>query len=178
MARGVCAWFTGLPCAGKTTLAQLLAEHLQADGSEVVLFDGDALRMNVSADLGFSREHRHANAVRVASAAREVVERGAVAICALVSPYRESRQQAREVVGEGRFIEIYVDTPLETCESRDVKGMYRLAHEGKIDHFTGVSDPYEAPADPDIRIVGLGNPVEVIRPLLALMRLREGNAAA
>ena len=94
---------------------------------------------------GFSREHRHANALRVAAAAREVVERGATAVCALVSPYRESRAKAREAIGFDRFLEVFVDTPLEVCETRDVKGMYRQARAGKLEHFTGVSDPYEAP---------------------------------
>ncbi|HLH00357.1 MAG TPA: adenylyl-sulfate kinase [Bryobacteraceae bacterium] len=173
MPTGVCIWFTGLPCAGKTTLADHLSEYLRRGGEEVVIFDGDAVRMDVSSDLGFSREHRHANALRVAAAARAAVERGAVAICALVSPYCESRRKAREVIGEACFFEIYVDTPLETCEARDVKGMYRLAHEGKIEHFTGVSDPYEPPVDPEVRVTGVGNPDEVIVPIVEIMVRRK-----
>lgn len=171
---GFCVWFTGLPCAGKTTLALYLRAYLLDGGREAVLFDGDAVRQSLSADLGFSREHRHMNALRVASAAREVVERGEIAICALVSPYRESRERARELVGSARFVEVYVDTPLELCEQRDVKGMYRLAHAGQLGHFTGVSDPYEAPLEPEARVTTDGAPAEVIVPVLRVMALRYG----
>ena len=172
MKAGICVWFTGLPCAGKSTLAAELAQYLQRRGMEVVVFDGDAVRTNLSADLGFSREHRHANALRVAAAAREVVERGAMAVCALVSPYRESRTQAREVIGLERFLEVFVDTPIEVCEARDVKGMYRRARAGKLEHFTGVSDPYEAPLDPDVRVVGSGIPGEAILPIMGAISRR------
>src|SRR5579871_3246898 len=137
-----CVWFTGLPCAGKSTLAAELARRLEAAGMEVAVFDGDAVRKDLSSDLGFSREHRHANALRVASAARAAMERGAIAVVALVSPYRESREQARELIGAARFLEVYVETPIDVCEERDVKGMYRLARAGKLEHFTGISDPY------------------------------------
>jgi adenylyl-sulfate kinase len=175
MRAGFCVWFTGLPCAGKSTLAAHLARRLEAQGMEVALFDGDVVRKDVSSDLGFSREHRHANALRVASAARAVVERGAVAVCALVSPYRESRAQARELVGAARFVEVYVDTPLEVCEARDVKGMYRMARAGELEHFTGVSDPYEAPMDEDVRVIGSGTPEEAIAPIVdALGRCGRG----
>ena len=157
-------------------MAETLAGHLKAAGNEVVIFDGDAVRTGVSADLGFSRDHRHANALRVASAARRVVEQGGIAICALVSPYRESRARAREVVGSERFLEVHVDTPLATCESRDVKGMYRLAHAGKIEHFTGVSDPYEPPIDPELRVTGVGSVDDVVTPILALIAGRSGDS--
>jgi len=172
MRAGFCVWFTGLPCAGKSTLAAQLARDLEAQGMEVALFDGDVVRKDVSADLGFSREHRHENALRVAAAARAVVERGAVAVCALVSPYRESRAQARELVGAARFMEVYVDTPLEVCEARDVKGMYRMARAGELEHFTGVSDPYEAPIDADVRVIGTGTPEEAIAPIVDALRRR------
>lgn len=171
-------WFTGLPCAGKSTLASVLAQHLEAHGNEVVVFDGDAVRTNLSADLGFSREHRHANALRVASAAREAVDRGAIAICALVSPYRASRLEARGVLGAERFVEVFVDTPLEVCEARDAKGMYRLAHAGKLEHFTGVNDPYEAPLNPDFHVVGAGIPADVIVPILGAITRRNGARSA
>lgn len=142
---------------------------------EVVVFDGDAVRTNLSADLGFSRGHRHANALRVAAAAREVVEQGAMAVCALVSPYRESRAQAREVIGSQRFLEVFVDTPLDVCETRDVKGMYRLARAGKLEHFTGVSDPYEAPLEPDVRLIGSGVAGEAILPIVEAINRRSGD---
>ena len=173
---GICVWFTGLPCAGKSTLASHLSDVLRRRGNDVVIFDGDAVRTSVSADLSFSREHRHANAIRVASSARDEVERGVIAVCALISPYRESRARAREVVGEERFLEVYVDTPLPICESRDVKGMYRLAHEGKIERFTGVSDPYEPQLDPEIRVAGVGSPGDVIVPILELIARRNGDS--
>ncbi|MBZ5609091.1 MAG: adenylyl-sulfate kinase [Acidobacteriia bacterium] len=159
---GVCVWFTGLPCAGKTTLATHLAEHLRARGERVAIFDGDQVRSSLSADLGFSREHRHANVLRVAAAARDVIADGAIAICALVSPYAQSREEARRLVGAERFIEVYVSTQVEICEARDVKGLYRLARSGKLEHFTGVNDPYEPPERPDVAVVGIGDPDEVI----------------
>ena len=172
MKSGFCVWFTGLPCAGKSTLAEQLAQDLQARGMDVVIFDGDAVRTNLSADLGFSRAHRHANALRVATLAREVVERGATAICALVSPYQESRAGAREIVGAESFVEVFVDTPIELCETRDVKGMYRLARAGRLEHFTGVSDPYEAPVSPDVRVVGTGSRGDAIRPIVEALDCR------
>jgi adenylyl-sulfate kinase len=172
MADGCCVWFTGLPCAGKTTLAGLLAEWLEKKGLEAVIFDGDVIRQTVSANLGFSREHRHANVKRVAELAAEVAGRGGIAICALVSPYRESRASARKIVGSEDFIEVFVDTPLNICEGRDVKGMYRLARAGTLEHFTGVSDPYEPPEHPEIRVVGQGEPNQTIVPILDAIEQR------
>jgi sulfate adenylyltransferase len=167
MSAGLCIWFTGLPCAGKTTLAQRLTEDLESLGRQVVLLDGDEIRKHLSADLGFSSGDRHTNVLRVAAKAREIVESGGIAICALVSPYARSRNAARELVGDPKFIEVYVNTPPETCEERDVKGMYRLARAGKISHFTGVDDPYEPPARPEIVVRGVEKePGEVIAPIL------------
>lgn len=172
MAGGYCVWFTGLPCAGKSTLAEHLANVLRARGRDVAILDGDALRRTVSADLGFSREHRHTNVKRVAELAAAVVQRGGVAICALVSPYRESRAAAREIAGSKDFIEVFVDTPIELCESRDVKGMYRQARAGSLDHFTGVSDPYEPPENPEVRVVGEGDPDKAVEPILEAIERR------
>ena len=170
MAEGCCVWLTGLPCAGKTTLAGALAKWLENKGIEAVIFDGDVVRQTVSANLGFSREHRDANVKRVAEMAAEVVRDGGVAICALVSPYRASRNSAREIAGSADFIEVFVDTPLEICESRDVKGMYRQARAGTLEHFTGVSDPYEPPEHPDVRVAGEGDPEVAIQPILAAIQ--------
>lgn len=172
MTEGCCVWFTGLPCAGKSTLASTVVKLLQERDVDVVAFDGDVVRKTTSADLGFSREHRHANVRRVAGLAFSVVKQGGIAICALVSPYRESRAAAREIVGGANFLEVFVDTPLEICEQRDVKGMYRLAREGTLEHFTGVSDPYEPPEHPDIRVIGQGVPEEVVVPILAAIEQR------
>ncbi len=141
---------------------------------EVAVFDGDAVRKDLSSDLGFSREHRHANALRVASAARAAMERGAIAVVALVSPYRESREQARELIGAARFLEVYVETPIDVCEERDVKGMYRLARAGKLEHFTGISDPYEAPLHADVRVDGCGTTDEAIEAIVDALRRWNG----
>lgn len=165
----VCVWFTGLPCAGKTTLASHLADFLRARGERVALFDGDQVRASLSADLGFSREHRHANVLRVAGAAREAMADGSIAICALVSPYAESREEARRVVGADRFVEVYVSTAVEVCEARDVKGLYKLARSGQLEHFTGVSDPYEAPERPDVAVAGIGDPEAIVRRIVDLL---------
>ena len=178
MVSGCCVWFTGLPCAGKSTLAQHIARSLESSGLEVVLLDGDAVRQSVSADLGFSRRDRDANVARIARLAAEVVGRGGIAICALVSPYREARASAREIVSSANFIEVFVDTPLEVCEARDVKGMYKLARAGVLDHFTGVSDPYEPPLNPEIHVVGAGDPADVIRPVLEAIQRRNGAVAS
>lgn len=172
MAGGYCVWFTGLPCAGKSTLAEHLARLLRQCGQEVVILDGDAVRQTISLDLGFSREHRHANARRVAGLAAAVVRHGGIALCALVSPYKESRARAREIVGSADFIEVFVDTPIEVCERRDVKGLYRLARAGTLDHFTGVSDPYEAPEAPGVRVVGEGDPDKALEPILVAIERR------
>jgi adenylyl-sulfate kinase len=177
MADGCCVWFTGLPCAGKTTLAERLAEWLEKKGMEAVIFDGDAVRQTVSANLGFSREHRHANVKRVAEMAAGVVQGGGVAICALVSPYRDSRAIAREIVGSADFVEVFVDTPIEICEGRDVKGMYGRARAGTLEHFTGVSDPYEPPEHPEVRVVGEGDPEVTILPILQAIERRVRDAA-
>ena len=164
---GLCVWLTGLPCAGKSTLALHLAEHLRSRGRPVALFDGDEVRKNLSLGLGFSREDRHANILRVASAARGAMQNGGLAICALVSPYAHSRQEARRTVGAERFIEVYVDTPLEVCEARDCKGLYAAARAGKLEHFTGVNDPYEPPLKPEVVVRGVGSTAAVILPILA-----------
>jgi adenylyl-sulfate kinase len=172
VASGYCVWFTGLPCAGKSTLAEQLCRLLGESEQDIVIFDGDALRQTVSADLGFSRQHRDANAKRVAGLAAAVVGRGGIAICALVSPYRESRASAREIVGSANFIEVLVDTPIEVCERRDVKGLYRMARAGTIEYFTGVSDPYEPPEHPEVRVVGEGDLDNALEPILAAIERR------
>lgn len=163
---GLCVWLTGLPCAGKSTLAVHLAGQLRSRGLEVVVFDGDEVRKDLSRGLGFSREDRHANVLRVASAARDVVEKCGVAICALVSPYAQAREEARQAVGAQRFIEVYVNTPIEICEARDLKGLYAAARSGKMEHFTGVNDPYEAPRQPEVIVTGVGVVEEALGPIL------------
>ncbi len=146
--RGVCVWFTGLPGAGKSTLAELVAAQLRARGRAVEVLDGDAVRQHFSRGLGFSREDRIENVRRVAYVAGLLVRHGVVVLVALISPYRDARAQARQLAGE--FLEVYVRCPLEVLVSRDPKGLYARALRGEVPNFTGVSDPYEEPETPDL----------------------------
>jgi adenylylsulfate kinase len=143
-------WLTGLSAAGKTTLAQALADALAAAGAICQILDGDVVRRELSRDLGFSREDRSENIRRVAARCRQLNEAGTWAIAALISPYRDDRAMARRTVGEARFVEVYLATPLTICEARDPKGLYARARAGTIASFTGVSDPYEVPSNPDL----------------------------
>jgi len=150
--RGFCVWFTGLSGAGKSTIADILAILLMQHGKQATLLDGDVVRTHLSKGLGFSKDDRDVNIRRIGFVASEIVRHHGVAICAAVSPYRATRNECRSMVGEDRFIEIFVDTPLEICEQRDTKGMYAKARRGEIKSFTGVDDPYEPPANPEMRI--------------------------
>ncbi|MGZ8424430.1 MAG: bifunctional sulfate adenylyltransferase/adenylylsulfate kinase [Candidatus Binatia bacterium] len=148
--QGFCLWFTGLSGAGKSTIAEVLAILLRERGKPVTLLDGDVVRTHLSKGLGFSKEDRDTNILRIGFVAAEIVRHHGVVICAAVSPYRAARNECRGLVGENRFIEIFVDTPLEVCEQRDIKGMYAKARRGEIKGFTGIDDPYEEPLNPDI----------------------------
>jgi sulfate adenylyltransferase len=150
--QGFCLWFTGLSGAGKSTIAEILAILLMEHGRQVTVLDGDVVRTHLSKGLGFSKEDRDTNILRIGFVAAEIVRHNGVVICAAVSPYRAARNENRGIIGESRFIEIFVDTPLEVCEQRDIKGMYAKARRGEIKGFTGIDDPYEEPLDPDIRI--------------------------
>jgi len=147
---GFCLWFTGLPSAGKTSIAKALIPLLKERGWNIELLDGDEVRRGLSADLGFDRAGREAHAGRVAFVAKLLARNNAIPIVALISPYASSRARARnEIV---RFVEIYVSTPVEVCEQRDVKGLYKKARRGELKEFTGVSDPYEVPEHPEILV--------------------------
>ena len=148
--QGFCLWFTGLSGAGKSTTADILAVKLLEHGRQVTVLDGDVVRTHLSKGLGFSKEDRDTNIRRIGFVASEIARHGGGVICAAVSPYRATRHECRAMVGAERFIEIFVDTPLEVCEERDVKGMYRQAREGRIKNFTGVDDPYEPPLNPEL----------------------------
>ncbi len=150
--QGICVWFTGLSGAGKSSTAEVLTVRLQERGRQVSLLDGDVVRTRLSKGLGFSKEDRDMNVLRIGSVAAEIVMHGGVAVCASVSPYRAARNQIRGMVGADRFVEVFVDTPLDICEARDTKGLYARARRGDIVGFTGVDDPYEPPGSPELRI--------------------------
>jgi len=150
--QGFCIWFTGLSGSGKSTTAEILTSLMLANGKQVTVLDGDVVRTHLSKGLGFSPEDRDTNILRIGFVAGEIARHGGAIICAAISPYRATRNEARKMVGEDRFIEIFVDTPIEVCESRDVKGLYARARRGQITGFTGVDDPYEAPTDPEITL--------------------------
>ena len=150
--QGFCVWFTGLSSAGKSTTAEILTVLLQEFGRQVTLLDGDTVRNNLSGGLGFSKEDRDANIRRIGFVAGEVVKHHGAVICAAVSPYRATRNDVRALVGTERFIEVFVNTPIDECERRDSKGMYLKARRGEIKHFTGVDDPYEPPTQPEIEL--------------------------
>jgi sulfate adenylyltransferase len=150
--QGFCLWFTGLSGAGKSTTAEIVAVKLLEAGRQATVLDGDVVRTHLSKGLGFSKEDRDTNIRRIGFVAAEIARHGGAVVCAAVSPYRATRNECRAMVGADRFIEVFVDTPIEECERRDVKGMYRQAREGKIKNFTGVDDPYEPPLHAEITI--------------------------
>ncbi len=148
--QGVCVWFTGLSGAGKSTIAEILTVLLNEHGRSVTLLDGDVVRTHLSKGLGFSREDRDTNILRIGFVAAEIVRHHGVAVCAAVSPYKAARNEVRSMFDAGRFIEVFVDTPLVVCEQRDTKGMYAKARRGEIKGFTGIDDPYEPPDNAEI----------------------------
>jgi sulfate adenylyltransferase len=151
---GITIFFTGLSGAGKSSIARVLVAKLMGLGSRAVtLLDGDIVRRHLSSELGFSREHRDLNILRIGFVASEITRHGGIAVCAPIAPYAETRRKVREMVaGHGAFFEIYVSTPLAVCETRDRKGLYAKARAGTLSAFTGISDPYEAPEAPDLEI--------------------------
>jgi adenylyl-sulfate kinase len=148
--KGFTVWFTGLPSAGKSTLAELLADELRERGHGVEVLDGDVVRQHLSKGLGFSKEDRDENIRRIGFVCGLLTRHGAAAIAAAISPYRAIRDEVRGSIGN--FVEVYVKTPVETCIQRDVKGLYKKALAGEIKGFTGVDDPYEHPLKPELTI--------------------------
>lgn len=146
--RGFTLWFTGLSGAGKTTLAKALEVELRNRGLKVERLDGDIVRQSLTRDLGFSKEDRDKNIERVTFVAKLLTRNGVAVLCSFISPYRERRQKSREEIGE--FIEVYCEAPLEALIERDPKGLYKKALAGEIQNFTGISDPYEPPENPEI----------------------------
>jgi len=152
--QGFCIWFTGLSGSGKSATARALTDLLLERGKQLTVLDGDVVRTHLSKGLGFSAEDRDTNIMRIGYVAGEIVRQGGNVICAAISPYRNARNEARKLVPEGNFMMTYVDTSLEVCEARDVKGLYAMARRGEIKGFTGVDDPYEAPINPEITVTG------------------------
>ncbi|MCL6431554.1 MAG: bifunctional sulfate adenylyltransferase/adenylylsulfate kinase [Anaerolineae bacterium] len=148
--RGFCVWFTGLSGAGKSTIANILAVLLMEHGRRVTLLDGDVVRTHLSKGLGFSKEDRDTNILRIGFVASEIVRHHGAVICAAISPYEATREQVRTMVGAEQFIVVYVNTPLEVCEQRDQKGLYARARRGEVSGVTGIDDPYEVPRNPEI----------------------------
>ncbi|CAN5686328.1 adenylyl-sulfate kinase [soil metagenome] len=146
--RGAVIWFTGLSGSGKSTIAQLVEEELADAGVPVEVLDGDIVRENLSKGLGFSKEDRDINIRRIAWVAHLLQRNGVFVISAAISPYRAIREEARAMIKD--FVEVFADAPIEICEERDVKGLYAKARAGEIKGFTGVDDPYEAPANPEV----------------------------
>jgi adenylyl-sulfate kinase len=152
-APGLTVWLTGLPSAGKSTIAQLVADELHASGeSRVEILDGDVVRTHLSRGLGFSREDRDENIRRIGFVASMLSRHGVTVLVAVVSPYQQARDEARAMHASDKFLEIHVATPLEICSQRDVKGLYRRQRDGLVRGLTGVDDPYEPPPRPDLTI--------------------------
>jgi adenylylsulfate kinase len=153
MTEGFTLWFTGLSGAGKTTIAEIVRPELERRGRKVEWLDGDEVREHLSKGLGFSKEDRDLNIDRIGWVASKLTRHGAAVIVSAISPYAAARNQARAMVEEhGTFVEVFVDASVEECARRDVKGLYEKAFRGELKEFTGVSDPYEAPPDPELRI--------------------------
>ncbi len=150
--RGVCIWMTGLSGSGKSTLAIALERELHQQGRFCTVLDGDNVRTGINNNLGFSDADRTENIRRIAEVAKLFVEQGVIVVCCFVSPTIAIREQAKAIIGSDDFFEVFVDTPLDVCEQRDVKGLYAKARSGEVKDFTGISAPFEAPPSPSIRI--------------------------
>jgi sulfate adenylyltransferase len=171
--RGVTVFFTGLSGSGKSTIAQIVSSKLlEIQDREITLLDGDVIRNHLTSELGFSKEHRDLNVQRVGYVASEITKHGGIAVCALIAPYAQARDKARELVEQyGTFVEVHVSTPLDVCEARDVKGLYQKARQGIIKGFTGIDDPYEIPANPELVIdTTLGTPEEHAEKIIAYLK--------
>jgi len=150
--RGKVVWFTGLSGSGKSTLANALEIELHKQGKHTFLLDGDVVRQGLNQDLGFSDQDRTENIRRIAHVAKLMMDAGLIVICAFISPFRVERRLARELAGEDRFIEIYLDTPMSVCEERDVKGLYKKAKDGALPNLSGIGSDYEVPENPEMMI--------------------------
>ena len=171
--RSVILWFTGLSGSGKSTVAHAVEEELHQAGCRTFVFDGDNVRHGLCANLSFSKDDRHENIRRIGEMAKLFIEAGVIAMTAFISPFRADREGVRALVSENDFIEIYCDSPLEICEERDVKGLYKRARAGEIKNYTGISSPYEAPEHPDLTLDTAGDSVETnVEKVLNLLEER------
>jgi adenylylsulfate kinase len=150
--KSACLWFTGLSGSGKSTLARSVEKTLYEIGQLSYVLDGDNIRHGLNGDLGFSNEDRKENIRRIGEVSKLFVDAGLVTLTAFISPFRADREAVRNILEDGQFIEVYVDCPLDICEHRDVKGLYAKARKNEISAFTGISSPYEAPENPEIRV--------------------------
>ena len=164
-------WFTGLSGSGKSTLANLVEISLFQHGLTTYVLDGDNIRHGINKDLTFSHEDRTENIRRIAEISNLMLDAGIITLAAFVSPYRKDREKVKQIVGANNFIEIYINTSLAECESRDVKGLYKKARAGEIKNMTGISAPYEAPLDPDLEVVTDGQPIDQsVKTILEFIR--------
>ena len=152
--QGKVIWFTGLSGSGKSTVANGLDKALHNKGLHTYVLDGDNIRQGLNKDLGFSDADRIENIRRVAEVSRLMMDAGLIVITAFISPFRQDRQMAKDLIGPANFVEVYMSTPLKICEERDLKGLYKRARFGEIQHMTGISSPYEPPLEPDVEICG------------------------
>ena len=167
-------WFTGLSGSGKSSVANALEQALAAQGKHTYLLDGDNVRHGLCADLGFSAEDRTENLRRVGAVAGLMVDAGLLVLSAFISPYRSQRELVKSLIPPGKFIEVHIATPLEVCEQRDVKGLYKKARAGEISHFTGISDPYEAPEAADLVLdTSVTSLEDSVQQLLALLKQKQ-----
>ena len=150
--RSVNLWFTGLSGSGKSTLAHAVEERLHLMGCRTYVFDGDNVRHGLCSDLGFSLEDRSENLRRIAEMVNLFLDAGVISLTAFISPLKADRQRVKEIIGRDNLVEVYCNCPLEVCEARDVKGLYKKARRGEIENYTGISSPYEPPAGPDIEV--------------------------
>ncbi|OGT20567.1 MAG: adenylyl-sulfate kinase [Gammaproteobacteria bacterium RBG_16_57_12] len=171
--KSVILWFTGLSGAGKSTVAHAVEDRLYNMGCRTFVLDGDNVRHGLCSDLGFSERDRKENIRRIGEAAKLFLEAGVITLTAFISPFRQDREIVRNLVPHGEFLEIYCDTALEVCESRDVKGLYKRARAGEIANFTGISSPYEAPVDPELCLeTGKDNIEQCVEQVIAMLRSR------
>jgi sulfate adenylyltransferase len=169
--QGLCLWFTGLSGCGKSTIASALIPMLMEHGRQATVLDGDVVRTHLSKGLGFSKEDRDINILRIGYVAGEIARHNGTVVCAAISPYRNTRNEARKMAGDGRFVEIFVNTPLEICEQRDIKGLYAMARRGEIKGFTGIDDPYEEPVNPEITLNTVDHtPEELARQIVSYLQ--------